>query len=208
MKIGSGNRLKTLLLILNESDLLEQKNADNLFARFSFLEREGVGHLIVYIDFLKTIPDEDKNKLIAAMKRSFREAAKLSHFPPNRFVAIASLNELPSALESESLAVSFIFGLSGREELKRILAEFIDACRKQNKVPADMSQAYISEHLALPPAPDLVMSHSKHTLTDFMLWQTVYSEYYFFGKDLSKLTDADFKKALESFYHRDRRYGV
>lgn len=202
------NKLKTLLLILNESDLLDEKNIDNLFSRFSGIEKEGIRHLIVYVDFLKTIDAESKNSLI----RIFKERILSSGLAfPSFSTDVIETYEIPSETfqtDSEGMSVRFVLGLGGRDELKRILFGFITRCRNKESETSDMTQDYIFGSLKLPLEPDLIISHAKHTLTDFMIWQTVYSEYYFFEKDVGRLTDSDFRKAFDSFYKRERRYGA
>ncbi|WNY23763.1 Ditrans,polycis-undecaprenyl-diphosphate synthase ((2E,6E)-farnesyl-diphosphate specific) [Methanimicrococcus hongohii] len=212
------NRLKTLLLILNESDLLDQKSILNLFSRFPVIGNEGVENLIVYVDILKTIDDAGKLSLISALKRQIESTVSEKSFPEEKIKVVENYEtpvdhkffSEPKTTENETgnLSVLFVLGLGGRDELKRILSDFIDSCRAGESIPSEMTSEYISSRLKLPPEPDLIISHSKHALTDFMIWQTAYSEYYFFEKDVSRLTDVDFKKAFDNFYKRERRYGA
>ncbi|MDR2944204.1 MAG: undecaprenyl diphosphate synthase family protein [Methanosarcinales archaeon] len=209
MVLGSEeSQLKTILLILNESDLLDDMAVHNLFSRFSGVEKEGVKNLIVYVDFLKTINAESKDSLILFLKDKIRAAALyFSSFP---VMIIEEYEPLSESAESDSdkMPVRFVLGLRGRDELKRILSDFIIRCRNKEVQTSEMTPEYISGSLKLPWEPDLILSHAKHTLTDFMIWQTVYSEYYFFEKEIVRLTDSDFKKAFDSFHKRERRYGT
>ncbi|MDV0445830.1 Ditrans,polycis-undecaprenyl-diphosphate synthase ((2E,6E)-farnesyl-diphosphate specific) [Methanimicrococcus sp. At1] len=228
MKTENETPLKTLLLILNESDLLDNGSIENLFSRFSVIENEGVLNLIVYIDFLKTMDTGKKASLIRNLKERILAVSKSKdfQFDPNRFAVIENYddsNTFPnpgsfpdsdsfpdseSFLKSGRFSALFVLGLGGRDELKLILSDFVEKCRKNEAGSDEMTSEYLSNQLKLPSEPDFVISHTKNTLTDFMLWQTVYSEYYFFEKDIRRLTDADFKKAFDSFYKRERRYGV
>ncbi|MBZ3936406.1 undecaprenyl diphosphate synthase family protein [Methanimicrococcus blatticola] len=219
------NKLKTLLLILNESDLLDEANIKNLFSCFPGVEKEGVENLIVYVDFLKTINAESKKALVHIFKErihgfalefpSFSVDIIEDYETPSTVTpstVIPSTVALPEAVQTKSpgMSVCFVFGLGGRDELKQILSDFITRCRNEDfqTQTSEMTSDYISDSLKLPFEPDLIISHAKHTLTDFMIWQTVYSEYYFFEKDVGKVTDSDFRKAFDSFYKRDRRYGA
>ena len=211
------SKLKTLLLILNESDLLDQKSADNLFSCFAGIENEGVENLIVYVDFLKTIDDGSKSLLISALKKYIQSAAAEKSFPFEklRMVENYELYENNSTdvktdltYDAEGLSVLFVFDLGGRDELKQILSGFIDSCKSGEMSPSAMTSEYIAGRLNFPFEPDLIISRSKHALTDFMIWQTVYSEYYFLEKEIRRVTESDFKKAFDSFYKRERRYGA
>jgi undecaprenyl diphosphate synthase len=211
------NKLKTLLLILNESDLLDQKSINSLFSCFAGIENEGVENLIVYVDILKAIGEGSRNLLISSLRQNIQASATENSFPSERFKIIENdedyENQSPDfkfclKSDSERLFVLFVFGIGGRDELKQILSAFIDSCKAGENIPSAMTSEYISSQLKLPLEPDLIISKSKHTLTDFMIWQTVYSEYYFFEKEVSRITESDFRKAFDSFYKRERRYGA
>ncbi len=202
------NKLKTLLLILNEGDFLDERNIENLFSRFSGIEKEGVRHLIVYADFLKTIDTGCKESLIRIFKEKILSyAVEFSSFSVDVIEDYETFTGTSPA-DSQKMSVCFVLGLGGRDELRRILSDFIIRCRNKESQPSEMTPDYISGALKLPSEPDLIISRAKHTLTDFMIWQTVYSEYYFFEKDVGRLTDSDFRKAFDSFYKRERRYGA
>lgn len=58
------------------------------------------------------------------------------------------------------------------------------------------------------PDPDLVIRTSgEYRLSNFMLWQTAYSEYYFCEKLWPDFSISDFYQAIENYYLRKRRFG-
>jgi len=205
-----GNRLKTLLLTLNESDLLSSNGIENLFSRLLFIRDSGVKTLIVHVDILSAAETADKDRLIHFLSEKVRSAFQAyDDGNTNCFI----LNGEDGGIDSNPpfagvFSVLFSLGLGGRAELKNILSAFIADCRAEKSQPADMTPDYISSHLILPFTPDLIVSSSKNKLSDFMIWQTVYSEYYFMDKEVPRWTDSDFKKAFNAFHNRERRYGV
>ena len=245
MKDG-GNRLKTLLLTLNESDLLSSNGIENLFSRLLFIRDSGIKTLIVHVDILSTAETADKDRLIHFLSEKVRSAFQvhddgsmkcfilngenggMNHFIHNGEKSGTNccihngeeggtncfiLNGEDGDIDSNPpfagvFSVLFSLGLGGRAELKNILSAFIADCRAEKSQPADMTPDYISSHLILPFTPDLIVSSSKNKLSDFMIWQTVYSEYYFMDKEVPRWTDSDFKKAFNAFHNRERRYGV
>ena len=209
MKDG-GNRLKTLLLTLNESDLLSSGGIENLFSRFLFIRDSGVQTLIVHADILSAAKATDKDCLIRYLSEKIRSAFQAhDDGSMNCFILNGEDGSIDSKYPNARVfSVLFSLGLGGRAELKTILSAFIADCRAEKKQPADMTPDYISSHLALPFTPDLIVSSSKNKLSDFMIWQTVYSEYYFMDKEVPRWTDLDFKKAFNAFHNRERRYGV
>ena len=211
------NKLKTLLLIFNESHFLEESDIENLFSRFPVIQKEGIENLIVYIDFLDEIHQKEKlihllSENIQSVSKDYQSASKKCH--SDFFLhccVISDYENLPNFLEiskTSAFSVYFIFNLGGRDELKSILSTFIQKCQSGQFSASDMVPEFISSHLCLPFEPDFIISGSKNTLTDFMIWQTVYSEYFYFDKGIDRLTDSDFRKAFESFKKRGRRYGV
>jgi short-chain Z-isoprenyl diphosphate synthase len=68
----------------------------------------------------------------------------------------------------------------------------------------------IAEHLDTvgQPDPDLVIRTSgEQRLSDFMLWQSAHSEFYFVEALGPDLREIDFLRALRDFGRRQRRYG-
>ena len=58
------------------------------------------------------------------------------------------------------------------------------------------------------PDPDLVIRTSgEQRISNFLLWQSAYSEYYFTETLWPDFRKEEFLKALEEFSGRDRRYG-
>ncbi|MDE6273819.1 MAG: di-trans,poly-cis-decaprenylcistransferase [Clostridiales bacterium] len=58
------------------------------------------------------------------------------------------------------------------------------------------------------PAPDLLIRTGKEKrLSNFLLWQSAYSELYFSDKMFPDFKCADFDKAVSDYLARDRRYG-
>ena len=59
------------------------------------------------------------------------------------------------------------------------------------------------------PDPDLIIRTSGECrLSNFLLWQASYSEFYFPEVLWPDFTEEEFDKALEEFAHRERRYGL
>jgi Undecaprenyl pyrophosphate synthase len=209
MKDETEKKLRTLLLIFSESDFLEDENIEKLFDRFSFIRNDGIENLLIFVDVLKEA--ERREYLAQMITEKIQTVSKKYEFEPLVFsngnrsnFSNESMTKQPNSSESD-FSIYFILNLGGREELKMILADFI-----QNRSTDETADAYdfINSNLLIPFEPDFIMSNLRNSLTDFMIWQTAYSEYYFFEKEMNRLTDSDFRKAFESFKKRDRRYGA
>ncbi|MGB4051813.1 MAG: undecaprenyl diphosphate synthase family protein, partial [Methanoculleus sp.] len=55
--------------------------------------------------------------------------------------------------------------------------------------------------------PDLVIKTGADHLTDFLIWQSVYSELFFLDVNWALLRKVDFLRALRDFQSRARRFG-
>lgn len=74
----------------------------------------------------------------------------------------------------------------------------------------DITERTIGEHLYLPEIPDpdlLIRTSGECRLSNFLLWQLSYSEFYFTDTYWPDFGIEDFDKAVQSYYHRERRYG-
>jgi undecaprenyl diphosphate synthase len=108
--------------------------------------------------------------------------------------------------EGTKITLSLAFDYGGRSEI-------LDAARAIIKegIPAESITAELfAQHFYIPdiPDPDLIIrTGGEMRLSNFLIWQSAYSEYYFtpilwpdFGKE-------DIKKALLSYNQRERRFG-
>ena len=77
---------------------------------------------------------------------------------------------------------------------------------KAKDITADM----ISDHLytAGLPDPDLIIRPSgEYRLSNFLLWQSAYAEFWYSDILWPDFTEADFVEALRAYEHRNRRFG-
>jgi undecaprenyl diphosphate synthase len=75
----------------------------------------------------------------------------------------------------------------------------------------DISEELIHENLYLPeiPDPDLILRTSgEKRLSNFLLWQAAYSEFYFSNALWPDFTTQDLDIAIASYLQRERRYGA
>ena len=74
----------------------------------------------------------------------------------------------------------------------------------------DITEDMISDHLytAGLPDPDLIIRPSgEYRLSNFLLWQSAYAEFWYSDILWPDFTEADFVEALRAYEHRNRRFG-
>ena len=100
---------------------------------------------------------------------------------------------------------------SSRSEITEAVRNIATKVSKGEISPEEISEQTINEHLytAGVPDPDLVIRTSGECrLSNFLLWQASYAEFYFPQTLWPDFTEEEFKKALEVYASRDRRYGI
>ena len=76
--------------------------------------------------------------------------------------------------------------------------------------PALITEEMISQKLQTAgiPDPDLIIRTSgEQRISNFLLWQGAYSEYYFTATYWPDFDAADLSQAIEAYYQRERRFG-
>jgi undecaprenyl diphosphate synthase len=106
-------------------------------------------------------------------------------------------------ISGEGPDVHVAVGVSGREEIVRSIRRMA-----QEKVsPDDVDEKMIESHLSFKYEPDLVIKAGGSHLTDFMIWQSVYSELFFTDVNWAEFRKLDLLRALRDYDTRKRRYG-
>jgi len=102
-------------------------------------------------------------------------------------------------------------GYGGRDEIVDAIRALAREVRNGSLEPDQIDTEAVSRHLytADLPDPDLVFRTSgEERISNFLLWQSAYSELYFSDVMWPGLTRTDFLRAIRSFQMRRRRYGA
>ncbi|MDR6865614.1 short-chain Z-isoprenyl diphosphate synthase [Microbacterium resistens] len=116
--------------------------------------------------------------------------------------------------EHTGLHVNLAVGYGGRNEIvdavRSIIADHDASGGTLEDLAAHLTPEMIGEHLYTggQPDPDLVIRTSgEQRLSDFLLWQSAHSEFYFVEALGPDLREVDFLRAIRDFADRDRRFG-
>jgi undecaprenyl diphosphate synthase len=99
---------------------------------------------------------------------------------------------------------------SGRSELVRAVQKIASAVRSGACSPEAINEDLIASSLDAPDVPDpdlIIRTSNEFRLSNFLLWQCAYSEFYFTPVLWPDFGEADFKTALDVYAARERRYG-
>ena len=117
---------------------------------------------------------------------------------------LAAMVQAESATVSNSrLILNVCFNYGGRWDIVQAAAKL--AAQGKAVTEPNLSQAMALAHVA---DPDLVIrTGSEQRISNFMLWQTAYSEFYFSDKLWPEFDEAALDLAIETFNQRERRFG-
>ncbi len=112
--------------------------------------------------------------------------------------------------ENTGLALNIAANYGGRWDIVRAAQVLAQRCVDGELAPAQISEALFNEQVSLAelPPPDLcIRTGGEQRISNFLIWQFAYTEFYFsdcFWPDFGK---AELLAALQSFLTRERRFG-
>ena len=113
--------------------------------------------------------------------------------------------------EGDRLTMVLALNYSSRDELRRAVQEMARKVAAGELKAEEIDEKLISQSLdtAFMPDPDLVIRTSgEQRLSNFLMWQASYAEFYFPEVLWPDFTEEEFARALEVYASRDRRYGL
>ena len=122
---------------------------------------------------------------------------------------IAELEE--ATRDNDGLHFQIAINYGGRDELIRAMRRIAGEVQAGTLSETEIDEACISAHLdtAGIPEPDLLIrTCNEQRISNFLLWQLAYTEFYFTPVAWPDFTKEELVKAVEAYNHRDRRYGL
>ncbi len=105
--------------------------------------------------------------------------------------------------------VQIALNYGGRDEIVHSVKEIAEKVLKGEIAPSDITEDLISENLySMAPEADLIIRPSgEERLSNFLLWESAYSEFVFMDVLWPDFKRSDLDKALEEYAKRNRRFG-
>ncbi|MCR8671234.1 polyprenyl diphosphate synthase [Agrococcus sp. HG114] len=198
--------------------------AAKLYEFVDWCDRIGVEVVTLYLlsrDNLSGRASEELGELCEIIAEL---ADGLSHTPGRRIRHVGDTLGLPEPLcaaltaavqrthDRPGIVVNLAVGYGGRHELVEAVRRILRAAEGESpaEIAERLSPELIAEHLSTAgqPDPDLVIRTSgEQRLSDFMLWQSAHSEFYFVEALGPDLREVDFLRAIRAYGQRERRYG-
>jgi undecaprenyl diphosphate synthase len=163
-------------------------------------------------------PESEVNGLMTIFADASERETRQLHANGVRIRHVGSMDRVPSHLQraiqnaveltrhNTRLTLNFAFNYGGRAEIvdamKRIIADGV--------APDTIDEDVVSRYLytADLPDPDLVIrTAGEMRLSNFLIWQAAYSEYYSTPKPWPDFDEEDLHAAVESYASRHRKFG-
>lgn len=182
----------------------------------------GVKYLTVYafstenwarpLEEVKVIMDLFLEYLISSVEKCAKNNVKAmiigdrSKFRPD---IIAAMNRLEESTK-ENTGITFLIAMNygSRDEITRAVRAMMED-EKAGKI-SEVSEETIAQYLDTAGIPDpdlLIRTSGEERLSNFLMWQLAYAEFYFTDVLWPDFNKKELIKAIEKFSARDRRYG-
>lgn len=193
---------------------------DNIRRVIRAFANHGVKYLTLYAFSTEnwSRPDEEVRGLFRILAEVIDRELENLHNEGVKLVHLGDLSRLPAELQSKvrkaivktkdntGLTLSLAFNYGGRDDIvqavRRIIEEGVQA--------KDLSEEAISRHLYTNgvPDPDLIIrTAGEQRLSNFLIWQAAYSEYYYTDTLWPDFAEEDIVAALAAYSQRQRRFG-
>jgi undecaprenyl diphosphate synthase len=197
-----------------------QAGTENLRRTIRACVELGIRYLSIYAFSTENWgrPKEEVEGLLRILESVIEKELNELHKEGVQLRHIGRLEKLPEALrkkvenaieltrDNSTLTVVVAFNYGGRDEIVYAVEKMI----KEGIKVDDVSEALISQHLftAGIPDPDLIIRTSgEMRLSNFLIWQAAYSEYYVTPAYWPDFDKSELQKAIDAYCQRSRRFG-
>ena len=200
------------------------KGCENLEKICSVAKELGVKYLTVYAFSTENWKrsKEEVDALMKLFRNYMKKCIKISRdnkmqvrvigdptaFDPDLQEKIKELEEYSSQYDELYFQIALNYG--SRDEIKRAVQKMAEDVKAEKLNPEEISERTISDYLDTKGLPDpdlLIRTSGEERLSNFLMWQLAYTEFYFTDVAWPDFNKAEFEKAIAKYNQRDRRFG-
>ena len=167
-------------------------------------------------------PEEEVGAIMGLLDRYLRKAIREMNEKNIRLCFFGDLEPLSDSLKqliaetneisrhTTGMQVNVCLNYGGRAEIARAARLLAQECAEGRLQPEDITEAAISRKLysADIPDPDLMIRPGGELrLSNFLLWQNAYTEFYFTDTLWPDMDENELDRAIAAYQSRKRRYG-
>ncbi|MFO7811318.1 MAG: polyprenyl diphosphate synthase [Candidatus Delongbacteria bacterium] len=178
----------------------------------------GINYLTLYV-FSKenwNRPEFEVNCLMSLLVSTILKEISSLMEKNVRVIPIGEIDDLPKKAKSSfmkvvsatknntGLTLMLAISYSGREEIIRAVNHILS--ENKQKISAEEFRKYL--YVGHAPDPELLIrTGGENRISNFLLWQTAYTEFYVTKKYWPEFRKEDFLKAVLDYQSRERRFG-
>ena len=184
----------------------------------------GIHYLTVYAFSTENWkrPADEVGTIMKLLQRYLVEAIETVQRDKIRMDFFGDLDGLPDELRTlclrtrevskdyDGVQVNLCLNYGGRDEIVRAAKAFARACAAGEADPEELDEKKLAGYLYSKdvPDPDLIIRPSgEERISNFLLWQSAYAEFYFCDTLWPDFGKEDLLRAIAAYQHRSRRYG-
>jgi undecaprenyl diphosphate synthase len=167
-------------------------------------------------------PKEEVDALMELLVATISGEAPQLNKKNVRLLAIGNLNSLPPKcleelnesieLTSKNTGLNLVLALSysAKWELVNAVKQIADATKNNQLNVEDISEKTVEQYLCTKNIPDpelMIRTSGEHRISNFLLWQLAYAEFYFTETLWPDFRKEDLFSAIINYQNRERRFG-
>ena len=186
--------------------------------------RMGVKYLTVYAFSTENWnrPDGEVAALMKLLRNYMKTCLKTAEKNDMKIRVIGDIDPLDNDIKSRireleaatvnngGLNFTIALNYGSRDEITRAAKKMAQDCAEGRLKPDEISESVFETYLDTHGVPDpdlMIRTSGEQRLSNYMLWQLAYAEFYFTDVPWPDFTKEELVKAIEEYNHRHRRFG-
>ena len=184
----------------------------------------GIKYLTVYAFSTEnwSRPDDEVAALMKLLRNYMKTCLKTAAKNDMKVRVIGDITRLDEDIQSRILELEeatkdngglnfqIAINYGSRDEMVRAMRKMALDCVHGNFTPEQIDESLFERYLDTHDIPDpdlLIRTSGELRLSNYLLWQLAYTEFYFTDVPWPDFSKAELEKAIEQYNKRDRRYG-
>ena len=186
--------------------------------------RMGIKYLTVYAFSTGNWnrPKEEVNALMKLLRNYMKTCLKTAAKNDMKVRVIGDITKLDEDIQKRILELEeatknngglnfqIAINYGSRDEITRAVRTLAEDVKEGKLMPEEVNEACIERYLDTHDIPDpdlLIRTSGEQRLSNYLLWQLAYTEFYFTDVPWPDFSKQELEKAIEQYNRRDRRYG-
>ena len=186
--------------------------------------RMGIKYLTVYAFSTENWnrPKEEVNALMKLLRNYMKTCLKTAAKNDMKVRVIGDITKLDEDIQKRILELEeatknngglnfqIAINYGSRDEITRAVRALAEDVKKGKLMPEEVDETCIEKYLDTHDIPDpdlLIRTSGEQRLSNYLLWQLAYTEFYFTDVPWPDFTKQELEKAIEQYNSRDRLYG-